>query len=252
MILGSSFQNCPTLREIRDQGACGSCWSVSPIENFRHRICIHSNGKNHVRLSAVDLISCCNYCGNGCHGGDPYEAWNYWMQNGIVSGGPYNSNQGCRPYEFASCDHIMNGTRPPCGDYLPTPGCIQKCEDSYNVPYGKDLNFGSDVYSVGEDETQIQLEILKNGPVETDFVVYEDFLQYKSGVYQHEKGGYLGGHAVKILGWGVDKTTKTPYWIIANSWNSDWGENGYFRMLRGRNECLIESGIVAGIPKLNK
>ncbi|KAJ9590993.1 hypothetical protein L9F63_027798, partial [Diploptera punctata] len=110
----------------------------------------------------------------------------------------------------------------------------------------------SEVYNVADDETQIQLEILKNGPVEASFDVYEDFLHYKSGVYQHQNGDYLGGHAVKILGWGVDKTTKTPYWIIANSWNSDWGENGYFLMLRGTDECSIESGIVAGIPKINK
>lgn len=34
----------------------------------------------------------------------------------------------------------------------------------------------------------------------------------------------LGGHAIRILGWGVDNGT--PYWIIANSWNPDWGNEG--------------------------
>ncbi|KAJ9601418.1 hypothetical protein L9F63_000442 [Diploptera punctata] len=145
----------------------------------------------------------------------------------------------------------MNGTRPPCVDFLPTPWCIQKCEDSYNVPYGKDLNFGSEVYILA-GEKQIQLEIMRNGPVEATFEVYEDIVHYKSGVYQHKVGRHLGGHAVKIIGWGVDKTTNTPYWMIANSWNTDWGENGFLRMLRGRNECSIEIGIVAGTPKINK
>lgn len=45
-----------------------------------------------------------------------------------------------------------------------------------------------------------------------------------SGVYQHVTGSELGGHAVKVLGWGEENGT--PYWLVANSWNSDWGDNG--------------------------
>jgi cathepsin B len=62
-------------------------------------------------------------------------------------------------------------------------------------------------------------------------------------------GSALGGHAIKILGWGVENST--PYWLVANSWNQDWGDNGFFKILRGKDECGIESGIVAGAPKLN-
>ncbi len=47
---------------------------------------------------------------------------------------------------------------------------------------------------------------------------------YLPGVYQHVSGGELGGHAIKIIGWGADDST--PYWLVANSWNSDWGDNG--------------------------
>lgn len=61
---------------------------------------------------------------------------------------------------------------------------------------------------------------MTNGPVEVAFTVYADFEQYTGGVYQHVSGEELGGHAVKILGWGVDGTT--PYWLVANSWNEDW------------------------------
>lgn len=44
------------------------------------------------------------------------------------------------------------------------------------------------------------------------------------GVYQHVTGEMLGGHAIKILGWGEENGT--PYWLAANSWNSDWGDKG--------------------------
>lgn len=44
------------------------------------------------------------------------------------------------------------------------------------------------------------------------------------GVYQHVTGSAVGGHAIKVLGWGEENGT--PYWLCANSWNTDWGDNG--------------------------
>jgi len=76
--------------------------------------------------------------------------------------------------------------------------------------------------------------------------VYSDFEAYKTGVYQHTSGSYLGGHAIKLLGWGTENGT--PYWYLANSWNESWGDKGFFKILRGSDECGIESGIVAGLP----
>lgn len=59
-------------------------------------------------------------------------------------------------------------------------------------------------------------------------------------------GSFLGGHAVKIIGWGTDAKSGKDYWLVANSWNESWGENGFFRILRGANECGIEGQVVAG------
>ena len=93
---------------------------------------------------------------------------------------------------------------------------------------------------------KIQTEIMTNGPIEVAFTVYEDFLSYKSGVYRHTSGRALGGHAVKMVGWGVENGS--PYWIIVNSWNEGWGDKGSFKIRRGNNECGIESQGVAGLP----
>lgn len=43
---------------------------------------------------------------------------------------------------------------------------------------------------------------------------------FNSGVYQHVHGKALGGHAIRVIGWGVENGT--PFWEIANSWNYDW------------------------------
>lgn len=56
----------------------------------------------------------------------------------------------------------------------------------------------------------------------------------------------LGLHAVKIVGWGVYNGTK--YWHVANSWGKYWGENGFFRIRRGTNECNIDWYMIALSP----
>ena len=81
---------------------------------------------------------------------------------------------------------------------------------------------------------------MTNGPTEAAFTVFEDFPNYKSGVYQHIAGKPLGGHAIRLLGWGEENGT--PYWLVANSWNYDWGDGGTFKILRGSDHCGIESG----------
>jgi len=187
------------------------------------------------------MAFCCDDCGDGCNGGYPSSAWQYWVDTGLVE-------EGCYPYPFPSCDHHMPGSKNPCPpDEYPSANCPSACNSSWNGPaWSQDLHYGGSAYSLsGEDD--IKAEIFKNGPVETAFTVYEDFLTYKSGVYQHTSGGELGGHAVKFLGWGTEQGT--PYWLVANSWNPHWGDGGYFKILRGQDECGIEDEVSAGLPK---
>ncbi|XP_071439848.1 cathepsin B-like [Hetaerina americana] len=245
------WSHCPSISEVRDQGSCGSCWAIAAAEAMTDRTCIHSNGKENFRFSAENILSCCRTLSNGCNGGYPAAAWGYWVYYGIVSGGSFGSQQGCQPYPFEPCEHHINGSRPAClGEGGHTPPCQRTCEKAYSVSYKDDLHFGAKVYATPPEEKQIQKEIMTNGPVEASFLVYEDFITYKKGVYQHVAGSELGGHAVRILGWGVDKEAgNIPYWLVANSWNTDWGDNGYFKILRGKDECGIEGAVVSGLPK---
>lgn len=54
---------------------------------------------------------------------------------------------------------------------------------------------------------------------------------------------------MKIIGWGTDLLSSTDYWLVANSFNTDWGEDGFFRIERG-NTCNIEVNVFGGIPDL--
>lgn len=116
------WPQCPTIKEIRDQGSCGSCWAFGAVEAISDRICIHTNAHVSVEVSAEDLLTCCGImCGDGCNGGYPAGAWNFWTRKGLVSGGLYDSHVGCRPYSIPPCEHHVNGSRPPCTGEGDTP-----------------------------------------------------------------------------------------------------------------------------------
>lgn len=65
------------------------------------------------------------------------------MKKGLVSGGSFNSSQGCQPYAIPPCEHHVNGTRPACKSEGHTPKCQKVCEKNYRVPYAKDKHFGN-------------------------------------------------------------------------------------------------------------
>ncbi|XP_075537789.1 cathepsin B-like [Dermacentor variabilis] len=241
------WSHCDSIHLIRDQSTCGSCWAFGATEAMSDRICIHTKGKVQVNISAEDLLTCCDSCGSGCNGGYPSAAWQFYKDEGIVTGGLYGTEDGCQPYYFPPCEHHTVGPLPNCTGIKPTPECAKTCREGYEKSYTRDKHFGKKVYSISSDETQIKTEIYKNGPVEADFNVYADFPSYKSGVYQRHSEEMLGGHAIRILGWGTEDGV--PYWLVANSWNEDWGDKGYFKIRRGNDECGIENDINAGIPK---
>ncbi|XP_022186008.2 cathepsin B-like cysteine proteinase 4 [Nilaparvata lugens] len=244
------WRNCNSIGHVRDQANCGSCWAVAAAEALTDRFCIASKGKIKTHLSMEDLLSCCNECGYGCNGGYLGKAWNYLKVNGIVSGGDFDSHEGCKPYSIMPCDSFGNSTLKTCR-YLgieDTPSCSTRCTNSkHSKSFANDHHKVKNYYRL-KDVTAIQREIMESGPVEASFKVYADFQFYKSGVYRHLFGKLRGGHAIKIIGWGVERGT--PYWLIVNSWTTHWGENGLFRILRGTNECDIEKGVIAGQAKV--
>ncbi len=73
------------------------------------------------------------------------------------------------------------------------------------------------------------------------FNVFGDFMGYclniipPCPVYKHFTGMYEGLHSVKIVGWG--EQDNTTYWTVQNSWGEDFGDNGFFKIVRGANEC---------------
>eukprot|EP00124_Ichthyophonus_hoferi_P002920 Ihof_evm7s223 gene=Ihof_evmTU7s223 len=185
------------IHPVRNQLQCGSCWAFGASEVLSDRFCIA--GKD-VILSPQYLVSC-DYSNLGCHGGQLRQAWRYMSRKGVVT-------DKCEPYTSGDG---MSGR------------CHRTCKNGQRPTFYKAANFYS-VVTLFESRdirvAKIKAEIYKNGPVEAAFIVYQDFMSYQSGVYRHMGGGIIGGHAVKIIGWGEERDEK--YWIIANSWGKAW------------------------------
>ncbi|KAI1289653.1 Cathepsin B [Halotydeus destructor] len=244
----TQWPNCSSIGRVRDQGSCGSCWAVAAASAMSDRVCIRSYQKLDIQLSDEDILTCCPDCGTGCNGGYPSQAWNYWTTVGVVTGGLYGTDDNCMPYSIEPCEHHTSGPRPACKEG-PTPKCSPTCISSYSETYDQDKHLGKSSYEVGPSIVSIQFEILNNGPVTALFDVYDDFLTYKSGVYQRFSDELVGGHVVKIIGWGTEGDLN--YWLVANSWNSDWGDKGFFKIVRGFDECGFEEEIDCGIPLIS-
>ena len=213
------------IHPIRNQGQCGSCWAFAASESLSDRFAIASNGSVDVVLSPQDLVNCDDGA-MGCHGGMISQVWQYMAETGILSD---------------KCDPYTSGQTQDAGTCLASTNQCVKPSDKFQHYKAKDVHYLSTV----ED---MQKAIMTEGPIEVGFLVYKSFMSYKSGVYQREWYDFwdppMGGHAVKAVGWGTEDGT--DYWLIANSWGTSWGEDGFFKIKRGVDECGIEKQAYAG------
>ncbi|KAK2961002.1 putative Cathepsin B [Blattamonas nauphoetae] len=203
---------------VQMQANCGGCWAFATSQAMSYRLGIAGCYKG--LMSTQDLLSC-DKTNNACRGGNPLRAQIYVANEGITT-------DECIPFvsEF--------GRVPLCPSKCTNQSEIQRFK--YKTPFGVTVN-------------DVQAMLMESGPLYARYNVYEDFLNYKSGIYVHTTGVKVGSHAVLLLGWGTENGV--DYWLLQNSYSDEWGEQGYFRVRRGTNECGIEDGFYGGIVDCN-
>ena len=187
---------------IKNQGQCGSCWAFSTTGAVEGIIAIKT-GILH-NISEQQLVDCSSKEGNnGCNGGSMDQAFQYIIDN----------NGSCNESEY------------------PYIAIEEQCQDCKNV-----ISI-SNYSDIERNNEKILKRVVSHQPVSVAIQAKtQSFQQYSSGIYSDPNCGTQLDHGVLIVGYGNDLINNMDYWIVKNSWGSDWGENGYIRIQRNTND----------------
>lgn len=196
---------------IKDQGQCGSCWAFSTIESLESLYVIAKKGSL-TELSVEQLKDCSWFYGNeGCNGGLMTRAFMYIKRSGIESKADYG------PYHASNrlCKHDKSKNHEP------------KISGHVRVP---------------KDNGEALEAAVAEWPVSIG-VDAESWQNYTGGIIG--KGcGVSVDHGVVVLGYGTNDEGK-DYWIVRNSWGTDWGLSGYIHLAKstkkGPGACAINT-----------
>jgi cathepsin F len=199
---------------VKNQAQCGSCWAFSATETIESAWFLAGNSLP--TLGPQQLVDCdqecCQYddqqvCDSGCEGGLPWNAYEYVIKFGGMDtelSYPYEAVDGsCRANTKNIAAKISNWT------------------------------------ALTTDEDQIAADLFAHGPVS---------VAMNAGWLQT----YIGGisdpifcdpkkldHAIQLVGYGVEGSKE--FWIVRNSWGASWGEAGFFRLIKGKGKCGINT-----------
>ncbi|XP_061708162.1 procathepsin L-like [Cydia pomonella] len=216
---------------VKDQLECGSCWVFSAIGNIEGQYAIKY--KELLSFSEQQSVDCVKplESNNNCYGGWPHRSMWHYEVAGITDESPYTVRlEKDYPY-FGYTENVY-------------------CKEREKRMQDTKIAVTS-VKVIKTDEETLKQLLYETGPLSTAMDM-SNLEGYHKGIIHPHDCYYTLNHAVLLVGYGIENGTK--YWLVKNSFGSDWGEFGYFRILRGVGACSI--GIrytaMATVEKLHK
>mmetsp|Transcript_141537 Transcript_141537/g.439997 ORF Transcript_141537/g.439997 Transcript_141537/m.439997 type:complete len:363 (-) Transcript_141537:40-1128(-) len=206
------------LTPVKDQGDCGSCWAFSATEEIESALFMSTG--NLKQLSTQQIISC-DKQDDGCDGGDTVTAYRYVQKAGGLD---------------------LAGDYP---DKSHSTGKTGKCSwDGKEAAHVAGFSYATKPCNSGsckhQNERALAAATAQHGPMSVCVNAGGSGWQlYKQGVYSRKCSAASSDldHCVQLVGY--DATASPPYWILRNSWNTDWGEAGFMRLAMGKNLCGV-------------
>ncbi|XP_037079572.1 procathepsin L-like [Pollicipes pollicipes] len=194
--------------EVKDQGACGSCWAFSATGSLEGAWALA--GRQLISLSEQQLVDCSHlYLNLGCKGGRMDSAFRYIHDKGGIMSE--------MSYPYTATD----------GSCRANPSCFVAQVRGHT---------GVKISS----ESHLLDAVAGHGPVSVSIdASKQSFQLYRGGIYNEPSCSKLHlDHGVLVVGYGTD--SGIDYWIVKNFWSANWGEQGYVKMLRNHdNQCGI-------------
>jgi cathepsin L len=190
---------------VKDQGMCGSCYAFSAVGAIEGQYFIKTGQLK--SFSEQQIVDCFYNFYAGCDGGEQTEVFEYVSSKGLELEESYSYKEGAGycAYEYqASAATIQSFKR------------LEKSEES------------------------LMNAVAHIGPIAVSIFTSHSFMHYGGGIFDDPTCIGRHNHAVLVVGYGSENGN--DYWIVKNSWGEDWGENGYIRMARNKNnQCGIAS-----------
>ena len=259
-------------------------WAIVATDILADRYTIITAGQINLFLSFTELIACINppqhlnlenpdssYI-DATQGYSIYDAWEYIYKYGVPETNCFSRRKLKNSLKKVYPNDAKKQVLPSDLTYMEKQDIYgKKCLNiegnqlfcltmQDNKPIARRTFFCDGIFNILADTLHeivdnIKYEILRFGPVAAGFVIYENFANGYDGISIYTgpllSDKPLGGHYVSIIGWGNkdDKNEIVPeYWICRNSWGTNWGLLGFFKIQIGILECQLEYNVSACAP----
>jgi len=203
---------------VKNQGTCGNCWAHSTVESVESAWAIAGNTLTEF---SVQQVTSCDTTDYGCRGGWPSSGFEYVESaGGLATAASYPYTDGTHYYFASACKSFTVAGGEVTGWAYATPSCTSStCSN--------------------QDETSLLTNLLTQ-PISIA-VDASQWSSYTSGVFPTSSCSSSGtslDHAVQVVGFS-GYGTSSGYYIVRNSWGTDWGVDGYIYLPIGSNACGI-------------
>jgi hypothetical protein len=223
--------NPPILTGIKNQGSCGSCWAHSATEEIESFFALRFG---QLPVLSVQQVTSCTVTESGCGGGSAVAGWEAVQQFGGIN----------EEWTYPYVDFFA-----PQMEQQYTQACQNITKKFPQIPNGDGTNFTftwwpkanvSAFWRPESNSARAMMEALALHGPQGVTVSSDPWPDYESGILQNDYSNNITwqslDHDVQMVGYGYDFDLNLNYWVVRNSWGTNYGEQGYIRLLRPETE----------------